>query len=161
MAGRSQYVAHPVRQKGTPPCWSDCIIGLVGRSVNVTPRLRRWAANPNAPSPANIRALINGSGRSSSGPARWTVQSADGVVSFTAVPCKGGVFVERLHCRPASWRIAQSMVFRDEAEFIRWCDADRLKWDYPLVCSNLRRRGRAIFERSTHVECACDPFERT
>lgn len=40
------------------------------------------------------------------------------------------------------------MRFADDASFIRWCEADRLKLTYPLLYVNLQRSGCALFHQS-------------
>ena len=82
----------------------------------------------------------------------WTAKSDDGALSFTLAPCGSGIFAGRLQTTLASRRVVQSIIFEDAAGFIRWCDADRARLAYPLVCSNLRRRGCELFAPSTNVK---------
>ena len=74
-----------------------------------------------------------------------TASSGDGVISFNLRPCEGGVHVERSQVRAGAGRVVQSMRFRDDASFVRWCEADRLQFSYPLLYANLRRSGCALF----------------
>jgi len=74
-----------------------------------------------------------------------TASSGDGVIVFKLVRCPGGVHVERSQVRPGGVRVVQSMRFRNDASFIRWCEADRLKFSYPLVYANLLRSGCELF----------------
>jgi hypothetical protein len=53
--------------------------------------------------------------------------------------------VERSQLRASGGRVTQSMRFRDNQSFIRWCAADRLRFTYPLVYANLERSGCALF----------------
>ena len=73
--------------------------------------------------------------------------SADGIVAFRLSRCAGGIHAERVHKRPGSSRVVQSVVFEDDASFSRWCAADRLQFDYPLMYDQLRRNGSALFHR--------------
>jgi hypothetical protein len=73
-----------------------------------------------------------------------TSASADGVIAFRLVPRAKGIHVERIQLRTGSARVIQSMLFQDDQSFIRWCDADQLKFSYPLVYANLRRNGSAL-----------------
>lgn len=59
----------------------------------------------------------------------------------------------RLAKRVVAWRrkdnrarLVQSTVFRDTAGFSRWCDADSVRFDYPIVFSIMRREGGALLE---------------
>ena len=74
-----------------------------------------------------------------------TAASSDGVVTFRLSPCPDGILVMRTQARARGGRLVQSIHFTDGASFIRWCDADRLKFTYPLVYANLRRSGCALF----------------
>lgn len=71
--------------------------------------------------------------------------SGDGVIAFKLMPCAGGIHVERSQIRAGAGRVVQSMRFLDDASFIRWCEADRLKFTYPLLYANLKRSGCALF----------------
>lgn len=74
-----------------------------------------------------------------------TAASSDGIVMFRLSPCPDGILVMRTQARARGGRLVQSIHFTDDASFIRWCDADRLKFTYPLVYANLRRSGCALF----------------
>lgn len=84
------------------------------------------------------------------GPRRLTAASDDGVITFRLEPCLGGVYVEREQVRAGAGagRVVQSMRFQDDASFIRWCEADRLQYTYPLLYAHLRRSGCAFFATS-------------
>lgn len=73
-----------------------------------------------------------------------TTFSGDGVIAFKLVPCAGGIHVERSQIRAGAGRVVQSMRFLDDASFLRWCEADRLKFTYPLLYANLKRSGCAL-----------------
>jgi len=81
-----------------------------------------------------------------SDPRTVTTASADGIVSFRLSPCAGGILVMRTQAHTRGRRLVQSVQFSDDASFLRWCDTDRLKFDYPLLYANLRRSGCALFE---------------
>ena len=57
------------------------------------------------------------------------------------VPAECVLYAERLHAKADIGRLVQAIVFRDEASFTRWCDADSVRFAYPLIFSNLRRAG--------------------
>jgi hypothetical protein len=73
-----------------------------------------------------------------------TATSGDRAVEFRLCRCRGGLCVERRHFRRGAGRTTHAMCFRNEASFLRWCDDDQLHFWFPLVYSNLKRRGRAI-----------------
>jgi hypothetical protein len=78
-------------------------------------------------------------------PRAVTAASVDGVIAFKLVPFVGGIHVERTQLHAGSGRLVQSMRFADEASFVRWCEADRLRLAYPLLYVNLQRSGCALF----------------
>ncbi len=78
-------------------------------------------------------------------PRRVTESSSDGLIAFTLTPCAGGIHVERFQLRAGAGRVVHSMHFADDASFVRWCDADRLQFRYPLLYANMRRSGCALF----------------
>ncbi len=73
--------------------------------------------------------------------------SPDGRLRVTLRLCAGGVYLERCHALALSGRIVQGLLFVDEDEFIFWCDADAARFEYPLMCSNVRRAGCELFQR--------------
>ena len=77
-----------------------------------------------------------------------TVASSDGAISFSLKTFAGGIYVERVQVHPGTACVAQSMRFRDEASFTSWCEADRLRFTYPLVYSNLQRTGCGLLSSS-------------
>jgi hypothetical protein len=74
------------------------------------------------------------------------VRSDDGRVSFTLAPTPSGVFVQRLQLREGTACVIQSALFSDGRSFQRWCDADSVRFDYPLVYMSLKRNGDALFD---------------
>jgi hypothetical protein len=70
-----------------------------------------------------------------------SVCSDDGVLAFHLSPCEGGLFVERIEQRQRQARVMQSTVFRSARAFDRWCDADAVRFDYPVVYMKLKRNG--------------------
>ncbi len=78
----------------------------------------------------------------------WTTTSPDGQLTFTLRWCSDGVYAVRVQLNPAGGKVVQCVLFSDEAGFLRWCDADSAKFNYPLVCSNVRRRGCEFFARA-------------
>lgn len=73
------------------------------------------------------------------------VSSEDGAVSYRLQSMRLGLCVqrERRYGR-ANARLVHTVVFRDNECFLRWCDADSVRFDYPLVSSVIRRKGGAM-----------------
>jgi hypothetical protein len=80
-------------------------------------------------------------------PSGVTLHSDDGIVSFRLAPGHCGLFVERTRIRQEGAYVAQSAVFADERSFLQWCDADSVRFDYPMVYVSLKREGSALFHR--------------
>jgi hypothetical protein len=80
------------------------------------------------------------------------VQSDDGAVRFQLRSTRSGLWVQReRRTVPQRARLVQSVVFTDPIGFARWCEADSVRFDYPIVFSTLRRAGSALLEA---YECA-------
>ena len=75
-----------------------------------------------------------------------TMRSDDGVVAFTLARAPAGIYVERVQERHGRGRIVMTAIFTDDEGFRRWCDADPVRFDYPLVHVNVKRHGRALLE---------------
>lgn len=75
------------------------------------------------------------------------LRSEDGALEFTLMRTAGGVFVERVEQRRSTARVVQSALFADGVNFIRWCDADSARHNYPLVYTRLKHDGHALFSR--------------
>jgi hypothetical protein len=75
------------------------------------------------------------------------VRSDDGAISFRLRRTQLGLLVhrERRH-EQASARLIQTAVFRDPERFLRWCEADSTRFDYPMIFSAVRREGGALFD---------------
>ena len=71
--------------------------------------------------------------------------SEDGAVSFVVTPRSDRLFIERTQRRPLGIHLAQSFVFEDLAAFVRWCEADPIRFDHPVLHSRLRRQGDEHF----------------
>lgn len=75
------------------------------------------------------------------------VKSDDGIVSYSLQPTRYGLCVqrERRHALGRA-RFVHTAVFQDCARFLQWCDADSVRFDYPIVLSAIRRQGSAMLE---------------
>ena len=58
-----------------------------------------------------------------------------------------------MHCRRGCevrrgrGRITFSAIFTDDRSFERWCDADSVRFEYPLVHVILKRHGNSLLRR--------------
>lgn len=75
------------------------------------------------------------------------VRSDDGAVSYRLQPTRLGLCVQRERKQVRGHaRLVHTAVFRDSACFLRWCEADSVRFDYPIVFSDIRRKGGALLE---------------
>lgn len=72
--------------------------------------------------------------------------SEDGAVSFVLTHAVDGLFIERTQRRPLGVHLVQSLVFENAAAFIRWCEADPIRFDHPVLYGRLRRQGDEHFQ---------------
>ena len=77
-----------------------------------------------------------------------TLTSEDGTLSIRLKRIDDCVHMERSRRRARSSAVVQVSDFGDESSFVRWCESDRLRFNYPLLFANLRRNGRALFSRA-------------
>ena len=82
-------------------------------------------------------------------PQARTVSSDDGSVSFTLARMSSGVLVERVVLCRGTARVVQTVLFTDSKSFQRWCDADTLRFNFPLLHMSLRHDGNELFSQST------------
>ena len=71
--------------------------------------------------------------------------SDDGVLTILARRVDNGVCVHRTIRSPGAPRIDQVAVFESQTSFRRWCEADALRFDYPLVSRTLLRQADELF----------------
>jgi hypothetical protein len=75
------------------------------------------------------------------------VGSDDGLIQYALHEVAGKLAVERVQARRGASRVEQVSLFSDWGSFERWCDADALRFDYPLVHTHLKRHGAAILSQ--------------
>jgi hypothetical protein len=68
----------------------------------------------------------------------------DGVLEFRLSRCQSGIYVERRQFRLGAGIATHAMCFGDEVSFLQWCEADALKFSYPLVYSSLKKHVCAL-----------------
>jgi len=71
------------------------------------------------------------------------LRTEDGAVMFVLRPAASGLVVERTQRRPLGACFVQSFLFTDHDGFRRWCEADTVRFDEPVLYDQLRRVGDA------------------
>jgi hypothetical protein len=77
-----------------------------------------------------------------------TLISDDGSLTFLLQAHQAGLFVERIQSRSAGAVITAAMVFESHETFGRWCEADPVRFDHPMLHSRLRRQGDELLGRN-------------
>lgn len=73
------------------------------------------------------------------------VKSADGQVSYRLRLMGRGLWLQRERCRQDRFsRLVQTVIIADSEQFNRWCEADNVRFDYPLVFDAFARAGRKL-----------------
>lgn len=67
--------------------------------------------------------------------------SDDGSVAFALKASRFGLYVQRTQRRPLDAHVIQAMVFDSNEAFVRWCESDPIRFDHPVLYSQLRRHG--------------------
>ena len=73
-----------------------------------------------------------------------SLRSDDGALEFHLSAANGGLFVERIDQREPGARVVQATLFRDATTFTRWCEADAVRFDYPMIYVSLKRHGDVV-----------------
>lgn len=75
------------------------------------------------------------------------LRSEDGRLFYWLRATHAGLWVQRDRRRQDSRaRLVQSHTFCTDAAFARWCDADTVRFDYPIIFVKLQREGRALLK---------------
>ena len=72
------------------------------------------------------------------------LRSDDGRLFYWLRATRCGLWVHRERRRLDRAHLVQSHVFRNAPAFARWCDADTVRFDYPVVHAKLQREGHAL-----------------
>ena len=135
-AGRSRCGIEGVELLQNLPSWIGRI-GLAGRSPvsrATRPGSPRRVAPGTAPGQVPIEA--------SADDARLlSAQGRRGEVRFFLQRVAGGLYVEREEIPRRGLRTMQSLRFVNAAKFNRWCDADPVRFEHPLLYVSLKRDG--------------------
>ena len=71
--------------------------------------------------------------------------STDGTTAFAISRTTTALVVEKRHCPLEGPQTSHVMLFENGAAFDRWCDIEPTRFDDPLLCDQLRRRGHEFF----------------
>lgn len=83
-------------------------------------------------------------------PGAITLRSVDGAVTVSIQWTTSGVFVQRCLRRRGAARVMQAARFSTAQAFHRWCQADAVRFDDPLLSARLVRHGDDLF-RASHA----------
>ena len=83
-------------------------------------------------------------------PRRWQahgfdLRSEDGVLAMHVEPAETGLFLEMTYTHRSMAVIVMAMLFNDVDRFGAWCDADAVRFNYPMLFHKLKRDGSALF----------------
>jgi hypothetical protein len=70
-----------------------------------------------------------------------------GTVTFLLRRTHSVLYVERGQRRPPSPSLTMAMVFHTADDFERWCDADPVRFDDPLLFCHLRQHGHELLQQ--------------
>lgn len=74
--------------------------------------------------------------------------SADGMTAFAITQTSTALVVEKRLKSQEGPRTSQVLLFEDASVFDHWCDIEPTRFEDPLLCDQLRRRGHEFF--ATH-----------
>lgn len=74
------------------------------------------------------------------------LRSSDGSVIVSLQRAGQGVFIERITHRPGAARVTHATVFSSPKQLRRWCDADAMRFEHPLVLQDLMRHAEELFD---------------
>jgi hypothetical protein len=88
---------------------------------------------------------IMGSDRSSL-PRPLAASGIEGDIEFRLSQCTPcGICVEKRWRRAGTGSASHAMSFDNEAAFLRWCEADAVRFSFPHLHAQLKRHGCALF----------------
>ncbi|EHR71244.1 hypothetical protein BurJ1DRAFT_2411 [Burkholderiales bacterium JOSHI_001] len=89
--------------------------------------------------------------RNGKGKVLQTVHSADGMVRFSLQRTSAGLYVQRAFSRNGKGKVLQSARFASADDFRRWCAADTIRFDDPLMSLRLVRHADELFADTSTV----------
>lgn len=83
------------------------------------------------------------------------IGTRDGRLQFRLRVDGKHVVVDRISRTVAAATVTQTTRFASVPDFERWCDADLLRFDYPLEFARLKSLGSQLLSRREHEADAC------
>ena len=74
------------------------------------------------------------------------LRTEDGAVAFVLRSATSGLTVERTQRRPLGACLVQTLLFTSHEAFARWCEADAVRFDEPVLYDRLRREGNVFLD---------------
>lgn len=75
-----------------------------------------------------------------------TLRSSDDSVQYALVRDPDRLWVERAQMRHGMARVVHTASFANIEGFLRWCDADAMRFEHPLVHSKVRQCGADLLD---------------
>lgn len=82
-----------------------------------------------------------------------TVRSDDGLLTLDLRLVDAGLYMQRELRLPRAGRVTQASIFASRDAFTRWCEADPLRFEYPMVHATLLRVAGRLFD-AHDIACA-------
>jgi hypothetical protein len=118
------------QRKSTSQCRG---VAREGAAMNLPRDARR---NPSVPQAARTaRSHRTGA----DGMRSLSARDRQGEVHFLLQRVAGGVYVEREAMPRRGLHTVQSILFDDPDSFMRWCDSDPVRFEHPVLHTNLKR----------------------
>src|SRR6266568_3590938 len=76
---------------------------------------------------------------------RLSAKSRQAELNFLLQRVAGGLYVEREDLPRRGMHNAQTISFTSAADFHRWCDRDRVRFEHPLLHCQLKRSGDRLW----------------
>ena len=83
-----------------------------------------------------------------------SAQGRRGLVRFVLQRVTGGLYVERDEIPTRGLRVIQSIAFSNADAFDRWCDDDPVRFDHPLLHTQLKRDAAALWRSLAEPGCS-------
>ncbi|KNZ30870.1 MAG: hypothetical protein AD742_20295 [Methylibium sp. NZG] len=74
------------------------------------------------------------------------LRTEDGAVAFVLRSATSGLMVERTQRRSLGACLVQTLLFTEHEAFARWCGADTVRFDEPVLYDRLRREGDVFLD---------------
>ena len=74
------------------------------------------------------------------------LRTEDGAIAFVLRSAASGLTVERTQRRPLGACLVQTLLFTGREAFARWCEADTVRFDEPVLYDRLRREGDVLID---------------